>query len=249
MRRLLLVVVCALFVGTAFAQDEAGKIKNEANAALRAKNYQEAFPKLEQYLKLVDYKDDAYLYNTGVVANKIKNYAAAETYFDKSIQAKYKLSDSYMGKAAAQQKQNKTADMLATLEAGIKANPGKCAKMEQMYANYYLKEGQKFQKANNLTKAAENYMKITQMTNKNWKANGFLCLGNMYFNTGASIYDKATPFANTEKEKFEAEKAKALANYKKAQEYLMQALNQSPNNEEVQTTMKSVKDAIATLTK
>ena len=139
--------------------------------------------------------------------------------------------------------------MLATLEAGIKANPGKCAKMEQMYANYYLKEGQKFQKANNLTKAAENYMKITQMTNKNWKANGFLCLGNMYFNTGASIYDKATPFANTEKEKFEAEKAKALANYKKAQEYLMQALNQSPNNEEVQTTMKSVKDAIATLTK
>jgi len=143
----------------------------------------------------------------------------------------------------------KTQEMLTTLETGIKATPGKCEKLEKMYAVYYLKEGQKFQKANNLTKAAENYMKIAQMSNKNWKANGFLSLANMYFNNGASIYDKATPFANTEKEKFEAEKAKALANYKKAQEYLMQALNQSPNNEEVQTTMKSVKDAIATLTK
>lgn len=249
MKKLLLIFLCGLIAGNVFAQDEAGKLKNEGNAAWKAKNYQEAFTKFEQYLKLMDYKDDAYLYNTAVCANKIKNYVAAETYFDKAIQAKYKLADSYLGKALAQQKQNKVTEMLATLEVGIKATPGKCAKLEKMYAVHFLKEGQNFQKANNLTKAAENYMKIAQMTNKNWKVNGFLSLGKLYFNNGASIYDKALPYATTEKAKFEAEKEKALSNYKKAQEYLTQALGQAPDNAEVKEEMKLLTTAIEALTK
>ena len=250
MKRLLFVVLCGLFMGTAaFAQDEAGKVKNEANAALKSKNYQEAFSKLEQYLKLIDYKDDAACYNAGYAANKIKNYAAAETYFEKAIQFKYKLATSYLNKATAQQKQNKISEMLATLDAGIKANPGKCAKLEQKYATHFLKEGQKFQKNNNLAKAAENYMMIAKMSNKNWKVNGFLSLGNMYFNNGASIYDKAIPLANTEKEKFEAEKAKALSNYQKAKEYLTQALGQGPDNQEVKDAIKALNTAMETLKK
>jgi len=101
MRRLLLVVVCALFVGTAFAQDEAGKIKNEANTALRAKNYQEAFPKLEQYLKLVDYKDDDAIFNAGYSAFQIKNYTAALSYLRMSLPAKYRFMGLYNRAASA----------------------------------------------------------------------------------------------------------------------------------------------------
>ena len=47
MKKLLLFVLTSLFVGGAlFAQtDESGKVKNEGNAAWRAKNYKEAFTK------------------------------------------------------------------------------------------------------------------------------------------------------------------------------------------------------------
>ena len=50
MKKLLLFVLTSLFVGGAlFAQtDESGKVKNEGNAAWRAKNYKEAFTKWEQ---------------------------------------------------------------------------------------------------------------------------------------------------------------------------------------------------------
>ena len=57
MKKLLLFVLTSLFVGGAlFAQtDESGKVKNEGNAAWRAKNYKEAFTKWEQYLKLIEF--------------------------------------------------------------------------------------------------------------------------------------------------------------------------------------------------
>ena len=72
MKKLLLFVLTSLFVGGAlFAQtEESGKVKNEGNAAWRAKNYKEAFAKWEQYLKLIEFKDDATVYNVAVCANK-----------------------------------------------------------------------------------------------------------------------------------------------------------------------------------
>ena len=77
MKKLLLFVLTSLFVGGAlFAQtEESGKVKNEGNAAWRAKNYKEAFAKWEQYLKLIEFKDDATVYNVAVCANKLKDYA------------------------------------------------------------------------------------------------------------------------------------------------------------------------------
>ena len=79
------------------------------------------------------------------------------------------------------------------------------------------------------------------------KARGLLSLGTLYFNNGASILQKATPFATTEKEKYEAEKVKALADFRKAQDYLKQAAAVEPTNEAVKETQKQVADAIAPL--
>ena len=77
MKKLLLFVLTSLFIGGAlFAQtDESGKVKNEGNAAWRAKNYKEAFTKWEQYLKLIEFKDDSTVYNVAVCATKLKDYA------------------------------------------------------------------------------------------------------------------------------------------------------------------------------
>ena len=213
MKKLLLFVLTSLFVGGAlFAQtEESGKVKNEGNAAWRAKNYKEAFAKWEQYLKLIEFKDDATVYNVAVCANKLKDYANAEKYFGMSIKNNYKVASSYLGMADAQENLKKIPEMLKTLQDGIKATPGQNVKLEKAYSDYFAKEGQKFQKANDIAKAAENFTKSSQVSNKQLKARGLLSLGTLYFNNGASILQKATPFANSEKEKYEAEKAKAAS--------------------------------------
>ena len=163
-----------------------------------------------------------------------------------SIKNNYKVASSYQGMAVAQENLKKIPEMLKTLQDGIKATPGQNLKLEKAYSDYFAKEGQKFQKANDIVKA-ENFTKSSQVSNKQLKARGLLSLGTLYFNNGASILQKATPFATTEKEKYEAEKVKALADFRKAQDYLKQAAAVEPTNEAVKETQKQVADAIAPL--
>ena len=254
MRKLFLFLLTGLFIGTLAAQEtgdakedsnaEAAKLKNAGNDAYKAKNYAEAFTNWEQYLKLVEFKDDACVYNTAVMANKLKKYAEAEKYFDMSIKNNYKPASSYLGKANAQEDLKKYAEMLATLEAGIKACPGQSSNLEKKYALYFMREGQKYQKANNITKAVENYTKITQMTNPGYKAQGFLSLGMLYFNNGSTILDKAAPLATStkpsERQQYEVEKGKALDSYKKAQEYLVQGASADSQNAQIKDLFKQV---------
>ncbi len=264
MKKLFLFLLTGLFIGTLAAQEtngeakkdsneEAANLKNAGNAAYKAKNYAEAFTKWEQYLKLVEYKDDACVFNTAVMANKLKKYAEAEKYFDMSIKNNYKPASSYLGKANAQEDLKKYPDMLATLEAGIKACPGQSSNLEKKYALYYMKEGQKYQKANNIAKAVENYTKITQMANPGYKAQGFLSLGTLYFNDGATILEKAAPLATStkpsERQQYEVEKGKALDSFKKAQGYLVQGSSADSQNADIKEALKQVNEAIATHSK
>ena len=45
-----------------------------------------------------------------------------------------------------------------------------------MYAAYYMKEGQTFQKAGDEAKAAENYTKVVNLTTKSFKTQGLASL-------------------------------------------------------------------------
>ncbi len=249
MKRIALLILSVLLTLTVFAQTTPGaKEKNAGNDAWKAKNYAEAFKNFEAYLKAVDFKDNAYIYNTATAAAKAKNYAAAEKYYDMAIKNKYKAASAYHGKAIALKEQKKTSEMLTTLEEGMKAFPGN-VKLEQMYATYFLKEGQNFQKAGNEAKAAENYLKIVSLKTKSYKTQGYLSLATLYFNNGAKVIAAANPIANTDKAKFESEKAKAVADFKKAKDYLMQAQSVEPANQDVKDLMKQVNEAIATNTK
>lgn len=243
MKKIVLLFLSALLTVSVFAQDPGAAEKNAGNAAWKAKNYAEAFKNFEAYLKAVNYKDNAYIYNTAVAATKLKKYPEAEKYFDMAIKNRYKIASAYLGKAKALQSEKKDAEMLVTLQEGMKASPGNM-KLETMYATYYLKEGQKFQKAGNEAKAAENYTKITSLTTKSFKVQGFVSLGALYFNNGAKILQDATPIANTDKAKYDAEKAKATADFKKAKDYLVQAQSLEPANQEVKDLMKQLGDAM-----
>ena len=164
MKKLLLFVLTSLFVGgVLFAQtDESGKVKNEGNAAWRAKNYKEAFTKWEQYLKLIEFKDDATVYNVAVCANKLKDYTNAEKYFGMSIKNNYKVASSYQGMAVAQENLKKIPEMLQTLQDGIKATPGQNLKLEKAYSDYFAKEGQKFQKANDIVRLLKTLPRVVR---------------------------------------------------------------------------------------
>lgn len=243
MKKIVLLFFSVLLTFSIFAQDNAGATeKNAGNAAWKAKNYTEAFTNFEAYLKAVNFKDNAYLYNTATAAAKAKKYPEAEKYYDMAIKAKYKIASAYHGKAVAQKDQKKTAAMLATLQEGMKASPGNM-KLEKMYASYYMKEGQLAQKAGNEEKAAENYSKITTLTNKDFKVQGFVSLAGLYFNNGAKILQDATPIANTDKAKYDAEKAKAMADFKKANDYLVQAQSLDPANQDVKELKKQLDNA------
>lgn len=239
MKKIILLFLSAILTLGVFAQDPGAAEKNAGNTALKAKNYAEAFKKFEEYLKIVNNNDKATVFNTAYCANKIKNYPAAEKYFGMSIDNKYKVASSYLGKAQAFKAQNKEAEMLSTLQEGMKAAPGNM-KLETMYATYYLKEGQKFQKAGNEAKAAENYTKITSLTTKSFKVQGFVSLATLYFNNGAKILQEATPIANTDKAKYDAERAKAMNDFKKAKDYLVQAQSLDAANQDVKDLIKQV---------
>lgn len=100
------------------------------------------------------------------------------------------------------------------------------------------------QKNNNLEAAAADYVKITNLTNVDLKSKAFMALASLYFNNGAAILQKASPIANTEKEKYASEKEKALGNFKKALDYVNQALKLSPESTDVKDLAKQIKDAM-----
>ena len=244
MKKIVLLFLSTLLTAAVFAQATPGAAeKNAGNAAWKAKKYEEAFKNFEAYLKAVDFKDNAYVYNTATAAMKLKKYPEAEKYYDMSIKNRYKIASSYLGKAKALQGEKKDAEMLGVLEEGMKAVPAN-TKLETMYASYFMKQGQQFQKNGNEAKAAENYTKITTLTTKSFKVQGFVSLAGLFFNNGAKILQDATPKANTDKAKYDAEKAKAMADFKKAKDYLTKAQSLEPANQDVKDLMKQIDEAM-----
>ena len=243
MKKIVLSLYCAILTLAVFAQEPGAAEKNAGNAAWKAKNYPEAFKNFEAYLKIVNFKDNAYVYNTAVAASKCKNYAEAVKYFDMSIGNKYKTASSYVGKAKALQAEKKDSEMLATLEEGLNAVPDNM-NIQTMYAAYYMKQGQQFQKSGNVAKTVENYNKILSLKNKSFKVQGYVSLAGLYFNNGAKILSDATPIATTDKAKYDAEKTKAVGDFRKAREFLVQAQSLDAANQDVKDLMKQVDDAL-----
>lgn len=232
---LCLTVTC-LFAQTATPQ----QLKADGDKALQAKNYPVALTKYSQYLKQTNYQDSVTAFNCGVCADKSKKYAEAAKMFDVAIQKNYNVSSAYVGKAIALKNQNKNADYIATLSEAMTKVPGN-ATIEKLYSIYYLKEGQASQKAGSIEKAAEEYMHLTEVTSKNWKTNGLYSLGVLFFNNGALTLKKATPIANSDPDKYKAQKEAATADFKKASDYLEQAVALSPERTEIAKLLTQVK--------
>lgn len=244
MRKFILLVAMCCTTGSIFAQTDPNQLKKEGNDALNAKNYQVAFTKYDAYLKQTNNSDSVMAYNCGVCADQIKKYADAVKYFDIAIQKNYNVANAYARKAGALKDLKKDAEMVETLKAGLKIAPGNKT-MEKLYAIYYLKEGQKFQKANNIAKAEESYKQVTTtLSGKKWKTDALYSLGVLFYNNGATVLKKAAPLANSDTEKYAIEKAAADADFKKASDYLQEAVALSPERAEIKKMLTQVQESL-----
>ena len=241
MKKIVLLVAFCLCMGNIFAQD-ADKLRDEGDAALNAKNYTEALAKYGEYLKLNEYKDTVRIFNCAFSATQAKNYAEAAKYFDMAIKLNYNLDDSYTGAAMAYRSLNKSEEFFKTVEEGLKAFPGN-ANLEKMLYSYGIKQGQAAQKKGDLAGAEKLYSEVLAVSNKTYQGNALYSLGAMFYGNGAKILQAATPIATTDPDKYNAEKAKANEDFKKAKDYLTKALEVNPND----ANSKKILDATNTV--
>jgi len=243
MKKLILSLAFCCVATTFFAQTATTpeQLKKQGDDALNAKNYQVAFTKYNKYLTQTNFTDSVTAYNCGVCADKIKKPADAAKYFDIAIQKKYNLANAYIGKSAALRDLKKGDEYISTIKEGMTAVPGNNT-LEKLYAIYYLKNGISDQKAGKIESAEENYNKVLDVTSKKWKTDALYSLGVLFYNHGANTLKAAIPLASSDQAKYDAEKAKADTDFKKAKDYLEQALQISPTRAAAKTILTQVED-------
>lgn len=243
MKKIVLLLAFCLSVGNLFAQD-ADKLRDEGDAALKAKDYAGALAKYSEYLKLNDYKDTTRIFNCAFAANQAKNYAEAAKYFDMSVKYNYNVDDAYVGEAMAYRNLKKTEEFLSTVEAGLKAIPAdnkNRANLEKLLYAYCIKQGQVAQKAKKYDDAEKMFNEVIELSsNKEYQSNAYYSLGAMLYGKGAAILQAATPVAQTEPDKYAAEKAKADTDFKKAKAQLEKAIELDPNDTNSKKILESI---------
>ena len=194
---------------------------------MAAKNYPEVVAKYSEYLKQTNYEDASRIFNCAFAAYNAKKYEDAVKFYDLSIEKNYNADDAYTGKAMALRDQNKAAEFTATVEAGLKAIPEN-TNLEKLLYVYCVKQGQAAQKAGKIEEAEELFKDVLVVNNKTYKGNALYSLGAMFYNQGAKILQVATPIAQSDPNKYAAEKTKADAQMAKAKGYLEQAIALNP---------------------
>ncbi|WP_075603628.1 tetratricopeptide repeat protein [Saccharicrinis aurantiacus] len=116
-------------LGTTVAQDEksAAELKNEGNAALKAKDYKTALDSYEAAIASWDAEgeevDPATVYNTATCAYKLKMNDKAFKYYTTAQEAGYKGDACYYYQYKIHKANGNTEEMTKTLQAGIENFP------------------------------------------------------------------------------------------------------------------------------
>ena len=121
-RILLLFVILFSVVYVGFSQDAATLINN-ANSALKAKNYAKAYTLYESAMSnMGNVKiDDAINYNIGMAAFNAKKYSAAVKYLNKAVVAKANLPQTYELLGKTYTKLSKTKEAIDSYKKAITA--------------------------------------------------------------------------------------------------------------------------------
>lgn len=190
-------------------------------------------------MKQTNNQDSATAYYCGIAADAVKKYPeAVSLWYSNSKEVQYRkclCSQSFGFRCT-----KKTAEYVATLEEGLKVDP-KNTTMVKNYSLHYLKAGLAAQKAGKAEEAEDCFKKVIPLDHKQYKTNALYSLGVLCYNDGANILKKAAPLANSDADKYAAEKEKADGRFKEALDYLEEAAKISPENENVKKMLPQVK--------
>ena len=231
MKKLIFLFAFCLTVTNIFAQTDPSQLKKEGSDAFNAKNYPVAYAKFSEYLKQTNNQDSAIAYYCGMAADEVKKYAEAVTFFDIAIQKKFNIGNAYARKALALDAMKKTDEYVATLEEGLKVDPDNKT-MIKNYGLHYLKAGIAAQKAGKVEEAEECFKKVIPLDHKTYKTNALYSL------------KKSAPLANSDADKYAAEKEKADGRFKEAIGYLEEATKVSPEDTKSKTMLSQVQAAM-----
>lgn len=241
MKKFFLFLVVNLLVGNAIAQTDPAQLKKEGDEALTAKNYAVAYEKYNEYLKQTEYKDSVTVFNCAVCADQVDKFADAAKYFEMSVKEGYKPEQSYTGLAKAYRDLKKDKEFVATIKEGLEKFPGS-VNMEKMLYVQCMKQGQAFQKANEIKKAEDSFEQALIISDKKMKANVLYTLGALYFNGAATDMAKAAPLATSDPDKYKAAKAGFEASFTKSEKYLKELLEVSPDHANAKKLLTQVVD-------
>lgn len=242
MKKIILVLVLCVCAGSLFAQD-ADKLRNEGDAAFRAKKYSEALTRYSDYLKITDYKDIYRIFNAGFCAAQAENYTEAVKFFEMSVKNNYNAEDAYLKMAQAYQSLNKNAEFITTIKNGLKAFPGDIH-MEQLLYSQCFKNAYAAKNAKKLDEAVKFYEEMLIVDNKTFKIKALYTIGAILFEKGTTTLHKATPLATSDPDKYKGEKEKADADLIKGKEYLTQALVINPADEYSKKVLANINKAL-----
>ena len=170
-----------------------------------------------------------------------KNYPVAYAKFSEYLKQTNNQDSAtayYCGIAADEVKKYAEAVTFFDIAIQKKFNTGNA------YGLHYLKAGLAAQKAGKAEEAEECFKKVIPLDHKSYKTNALYSLGVLCYNDGANILKKATPLANSDADKYAAEKEKATARFKEALGYLEEAAKVSPDNANVKKMIPQVQDAM-----
>lgn len=244
MKKVFLFLVANLLVFNSFAQSaDTEKLMKEGDEALTAKNYPVAFEKYNAYLTQSGKNDTVRVYNCAVCADKADKFAEAAKYFEQSVKNNYNTESAYVGAAKAYYDMKKGNELIATAKTGLEKYPAN-VNLQKLVYSYCMKSGQALQKSGKIKEAEDTFEQALLISDKKMKTNVLYSLGVLYYNSGAKTLQAATPLATSEPDKYAKEKAEATADFKKASEYLKEAVTLSPDNANAKKLLDSVTAAM-----
>ena len=143
MKKLSVLVSLLLLCVMLFAQEDANYYKNEGNTAYKEKNYEMAYESYAKALELLaqdNIVDTALIYNTGYCAYKSKKYSEAISYFEKSVENKYKKTKPVQYVISCQMKLKDLDKAEEAALKGLELYPDD-EKLKGLTGTVYLKKG------------------------------------------------------------------------------------------------------------
>ncbi|GAF03499.1 tetratricopeptide repeat protein [Saccharicrinis fermentans] len=138
-------------LGAVYAQEEksAAELKNEGNAALKAKDYKTALASFEAAIKVWDESEDmdaAMLYNTATCARKIKDNEKSLKYYAKAKELGYKEDVATFYSGMAYKSMGKMDEMEKVLLGGVEEFPNSkyIGYMKKELGKHYVKQANEY---------------------------------------------------------------------------------------------------------